>query len=246
VRYTRLSFNRYHSSTMRNLCFVFFGIICSFGSIFAQEINQMDADGQRHGVWKKYFPASEQLRYEGEFDHGIEIGTFTFYCAECGTQPMIVKKFSGKTGNADVMYFTAKGKLVSQGRMEGKKRVGEWLYYHEKSEAILTREQYTNGLLNGITQTFYANGKLTEEVTYIKGLKEGPNKYYSPDGILLKKLLYLNDQLHGAAEYYDAHGNVTIQGQYLKGKKHGLWKYFKNGKLELEEIYPKPRKNGNQ
>jgi len=231
---------------MKHSFFIFFGIICCFGSISAQEVNQMDANGERHGIWKKYFPSSDQLRYEGEFDHGVEIGTFKFYCGDCKTQPTIVKEFKGKTGAASVTYFTKKGKLVSEGQMEGKKRIGEWLYYHEKSDAILTRELYTNGMLDGIKETYYFNGQLTEEITYIKGIKEGPNMYYSPDGVLLKKLQYINDVLHGSGEYYDAHGNVTIKGQYLKGKKHGLWKYFKNGKLELEETYPKPRIKGNQ
>jgi len=28
----------------------------------------------------------------------------------------------------------------------------------------------------------------------------------------------------------------------VMGRKHGLWKYYKNGKLELEETYPKKAK----
>jgi len=230
---------------MKNSFFILFGIICCFGSISAQEVNQLDAAGERHGVWKKQFPSSEQLRYEGQFEHGKEVGTFKFYCDDCGSQPMVVKEFIGKSGEAKVTYFTKKGKLVSEGRMNGKNRIGKWLYYHEKSKTILTQETYTNGKLDGIKKTFYPNGTLTEEITYVKGSKEGANHYYSPDGVLLKKLQYINDLLQGPAEYYDSNGSVTIKGQYLKGKKNGLWKYYKNGELELEEIYPKPLK-GNQ
>ena len=40
------------------------------------------------------------------------------------------------------------------------------------------------------------------------GLKEGPNNYYSPEGVLLKKLQYRNDLLVGPAFYYDAYGNI--------------------------------------
>ncbi|MEM7085494.1 MAG: hypothetical protein AAF489_04885 [Bacteroidota bacterium] len=225
--------------------FIFFGIISCFAPISAQEINQMDSAGERHGVWKKKFPGSNQLRYEGQFEHGVEVGTFKFYCDDCGSQPMVVKEFSSKPGEAKVSYFTKRGKLVSEGLMKDKDRIGEWLYYHEKSKTVLTQEVYVNGQLDGVKKTYYPNGNLTEEITYENGSREGPNHYYSPDGVLLKKLQYINDLLHGPAEYYDSKGNVTIKGQYLKGKKHGLWKYYKNGKLELEEIYPKPRK-GNQ
>ncbi|NNJ83227.1 MAG: hypothetical protein HKP11_13635, partial [Flavobacteriaceae bacterium] len=70
------------------------------------------------------------------------------------------------------------------------------------------------------------------------------NLYYGPDGTLLKKLRYSNDQLQGEATYYDAYGNLTIKGYYKNGKKHGLWQYYKDGKVEVEETFPKP-KNSN-
>jgi len=225
------------------LFFIFFGIIGCLTSANAQEINQMDADGNRHGVWKKNFENSDQVRYEGQFDHGKEVGTFKFYCDDCKDQPMVVKEFNGNENAADVKYYTKKGKLVSEGRMEGKDRIGEWVYYHEKSNTVMTREVYVNGKLEGVKSTYYPNGKLTEELTYESGSREGPNNYFSPDGVLLKKLQYINDQLHGPAEYFDANGNLTIKGQYVDGKKHGLWKYYKFGKLVLEETYPKPLKN---
>ncbi len=221
--------------------FVFFGIIYAFSTASAQDINQMDENGERHGIWQKKFPGTDQLRYEGEFDHGKEIGTFKFYCEDCGTQPMVVKVFNKKDDIADVKYFTKKGKLVSEGAMQGKNRVGLWKYYHEKTNTIMTRENYTNGALDGVRSTYYPNGKLTEELTYENGSREGPNTYFSPDGVVLKRLEYVNDQLHGPAEHFDANGNLTIKGQYKDGKKHGLWKYYKFGKLVLEETYPKPR-----
>ncbi|MEM7185175.1 MAG: hypothetical protein AAF466_00845 [Bacteroidota bacterium] len=208
----------------------------------AQDVNQMDANGERHGIWKKTFPNSDQLRYEGEFDHGKEIGTFKFYCDDCGDQPMVVKNFTGKENLAEVQYFTKKGKLVSEGMMQGKDRVGLWKYYHEKSNTVMTRENYTNGKLNGVKSTYYPNGKLTEELAYEDGSREGANTYFSPEGVVLKRLQYINDQLHGPAEYFDANGNLTIKGQYIDGKKHGLWKYYKNGNLVMEETFPKPRK----
>ena len=104
------------------LFFVFFGIISAFNFAIAQEINQMDENGERHGIWQKKFPGTDQLRYEGEFDHGKEIGTFKFYCEDCGSQPMVIKVFNRKDDIADVKYFTKKGKLVSEGAMQSKKK----------------------------------------------------------------------------------------------------------------------------
>lgn len=220
----------------------FFGIIFCCAHAFSQsEINQVDAQGQRQGVWKKTYPETDQLRYEGTFEHGKEIGEFKFYCEECKDQPSVVKSFNVDTELVKVKYFTIKGKLVSEGQMKDKDRIGEWVYYHKKSNEVMTRENYKNGKLDGKIITYYPNGKITQETDYKNGNKDGEDNYYSPDGVLLKKLLYKEDELQGKALYYDAYGNVIIEGFYKNGKKDGSWKYYKDGNVILEEIFPKPK-----
>ncbi|PKA83724.1 antitoxin component YwqK of YwqJK toxin-antitoxin module [Ulvibacter sp. MAR_2010_11] len=231
---------------MRISHFMFFTAMLTCSVLLSQnDINQNDAQGKRHGIWKKYFPGTKQLRYEGSFEHGKEVGTFKFYCEECGDKPTAVKEYKSGDKFAYVKYYTIKGKLVSEGKMDEKDREGEWVYYHKKSNEVMTRENYVDGKLDGKKITYYTNGKITEEQTYKNGIMEGENNFYSPEGVLIKKLKYRNDQLQGEATYFDAHGNVVIEGFYKDGQKHGLWKYFKNGKLEFEETYPKPLKKAN-
>lgn len=227
---------------MKTSATLLFGILLCATPVFSQsEINQLDTQGKRHGVWKKFFEGTEQLRYEGTFEHGKEVGEFKFYCESCKNQPMVIKNFSRKEGVAEVQYFTIKGKLVSKGRMQGKNRIGEWVYYHEKSNNIMTREHYSNGKLDGKIITYYPNGKITQETSYVNGIKQGEDNYYSPEGVLLKNLNYTADQLQGPALYFDAYGNVVIEGFYKDNKKHGLWKYYKDGKVIMEETFPKPK-----
>jgi antitoxin component YwqK of YwqJK toxin-antitoxin module len=209
-------------------------------SLSAQDINMLDVNGKRHGIWQKKYEGTDQMRYEGTFDHGQEIGTFKFYCEDCKKVPMAVKEFEVGSDKADVKYFTPKGTLVSQGKMEGKNRVGEWLYFHKNSSKVMTTEFYKNGKLNGQKTTFYLNDRIAEKTNYVDGLKEGSKKCYSPEGVLLKTFQYENDTLSGAAAYYDSNGTVSIQGNYKNGKKNGLWKYYKQGKVVREETYPKP------
>ena len=47
--------------------------------MLGQEFNQFDSNGKRHGKWKKNFEGTEVLRYEGQFEHGKEVGVFKFY-----------------------------------------------------------------------------------------------------------------------------------------------------------------------
>ncbi len=218
-------------------------LICASTLISQNDINQFDEQGNRHGIWKKNYEGTNQLRYEGAFDHGKEVGVFKYYCSDCLDRPFIIKTFSENDNTAHVKYLTKKGKLVSEGDMEGKNRKGEWAYYHEKANSIMTREQYVDGKLHGLKITYYLNKNIAEELTFKEGIKEGLNNYYSPEGVLLKKLFYKNDQLEGQAYSYDADGNVVIEGEYKKGKKDGLWKYYKEGKLIKKDIFPKSSRN---
>src|SRR5690606_23518112 len=125
-------------SMNRIVLIFFFGIIS--GTCFSQsEINQTDANGQRHGLWKKCYEGSQQLRYEGTFEHGKEVGEFKFYCEDCKDKPSVIKKFSGKDDIAEVKYLSIKGKVISEGKMKGHDRIGEWIIYHEKSEVPMSR-----------------------------------------------------------------------------------------------------------
>lgn len=209
------------------------------GTLFAQEVNQTDNQGNRQGIWKKYFDNTQQLRYEGQFKDGKEVGTFKFYCEECKSQPSVIKEFNGD-GSAKVSYYTIKGKLVSEGKMVGKDRQGEWLTYHKKGNKVMTRENYVDDKLHGVVTVYYINDVVTETTNYQKGLKQGPSKNYSVNGVLLNELNYVDDQLQGRVVYYDSNGQMTIEGAYKKGRKDGLWKYYKNGKVALEEMHPKP------
>lgn len=223
-----------------NAFILFFGIILiPFNTFSQKEINQTDSQGKRDGVWEKYYEGTQQLRYEGKFDHGKEVGEFKFYCEECKDKPTVIKKYNHKDDIAEVEYFTIKGKLVSEGKMKGHDRVGEWITYHKDSKTPMVRETYSNGKLTGRRTTYYPDGSITEELDFSNGLKDGENIYYSVSGVVIKKLQYKDDMLHGPASYYDGYGILLIEGSYKNDRKDGLWKYYKNGKVVLEETFPK-------
>lgn len=206
-----------------------------------QEVNKVDANGLKQGPWEKYYPDSDQLRYKGQFVDDKEVGTFMFYCKDCKGQPTAIRQFN-QDGTAHTTFYNKKGAKLSEGSMLGQKRIGHWKFFEPQTGLLVSEESYDQeGLLDGVKKTYYANRQLTEELNYLAGNRQGPNNFYSQEGVLIKELAYSNDELHGPARYYDAGGNLTIKGQYVRGKKHGLWQYFKNGELELEEIYPKPR-----
>ncbi|MGS2726832.1 toxin-antitoxin system YwqK family antitoxin [Psychroserpens sp. BH13MA-6] len=227
--------------------FIFIYILTVFTlGLNAQNIvNQFDKDGNRHGVWRKYFDKTKELRYEGEFDHGKEVGTFKFYTLKGGKSVLSATKvFNPNSNQVAVKFLSSTGKLISEGQMIGKLYYGKWIYYHNKSDAIMTIEYYNDqGKLEGERQVFYPNGNTAEKSHYINGMLDGESIWYAENGTVLKRFLYKNDELNGITKYFDAEGNIKAEGLYRNNLKHGVWSYYEDGKLVETKDHTKRSKN---
>lgn len=200
---------------------------------FAQE-NKFDANGKRHGAWKGNYEKSNNLRYEGTFDHGKEVGLFKFYADAKNKQLMATRDFSKGDGSCFTVFYNGKHK-VSEGDLVNKKPEGLWKYYHYKSDKVMTLENYKNGKLEGEKNVYYTNGQLAEKSFYKNNILQGKYVKYGEDGKLLEESNYKNGELHGAAIFYDGEGNIAIKGEYKKNKKSGTWETYENGKLVKKE-----------
>jgi len=229
---------------MRAFIFIFILTLVSLTSRAQQAVNQFDNNGKRHGVWKKNFDKTKELRYEGQFNHGKEIGLFKFYTLYKGESVLsATKQFNENDNKAEVKFLSSKGKVISEGQMDGKLYIGKWIYYHNKSDAVMTIEYYNQGELEGEKLVLYPEGNTAEVANYVKGKLEGKSTWYAKNGKVLKEFNYKNDELHGVSKYYDTDGNIQAEGLYKNGLKEGLWTYhegkalskkmnYKNGKLQ--------------
>ncbi len=213
--------------------------------VFSQEDNQFDTNGKRHGVWKKTFEGTKAVRYEGQFNHGKEVGLFKFYKYVSKKSVLSATKQFNDTNNiADVKFLTSKGKVISEGQMDGKKYIGEWKYYHKNSKQLLRTEHYDKaGLQQGDLLVYYEDGTVAERSNYKDGKLEGKSIWYNEKGIPVKEFIFINDELSGLSKYYTNDGELLIEGVYRNGKKHGIWKYYENGKLKEEKDFTKRSKN---
>lgn len=108
-------------------------------SLTAQnELNGFDENGERHGIWRKNYPNSNQLRYEGKFNHGKEIDTFKYYKLKLKKSVLsAVKVFNSNDNTSEVLFMASNGSIVSKGKMDGKNFIGKWLFYHKNSYRIM-------------------------------------------------------------------------------------------------------------
>lgn len=212
----------------------------------AQEpINHLDEEGNRHGLWRKNFEHTTQPRYEGVFEHGKEIGLFKFYKLD-GPKSVLsaTREFNPDSDDILVKFYSSKGKIISEGQMIGKLFVGKWVYYHNKTNAIMTVEHYNDkGKLEGERLVYYPNGQMAEQSNYVNGLLQGASKVFSENGVVIKEFTYKDDELHGMSKYYNADGQLLTEGAYRNDQKHGIWKYYENGTLTEEKDFTVYSKN---
>jgi len=207
--------------------------------MFAQDFNQFDANGKRHGVWKKNFEDSSIIRYEGQFSHGKEIGLFKFY-KNYKKKAILsaTKQFTEEDNSAQVKFLASSGKVISEGRMDGKIYIGTWKYYQKNSDNLLTLEHYNNqGDLIGERLVYYPNGQIAEKQYYIKGKLNDASLWYSEKNVVLKSFFYEKGELHGDAKFYNPKGELVSEGQYKRGKKDGVWNYYEKGELIREKDF---------
>ncbi|MGB5264007.1 MAG: toxin-antitoxin system YwqK family antitoxin, partial [Lutimonas sp.] len=147
--------------------------------VFSQgEVNQLNKNGEREGVWEKYYD-NNRLRYRGTFKNGREVGTFKYYSAASSDHPVIIKEFDANSDLADVKFYTEAGVLESEGQMKGKDRVGKWIFYHTDGKSVMSEENYVNGKLDGTYKTYFQDGSPTEIANYKNGLLDGNYKKYA-------------------------------------------------------------------
>ena len=212
--------------------------------VFSQgEVNQLNKNGEREGVWEKYYD-NNRLRYRGTFKNGKEVGTFKYYSAASSDHPVIIKEFEADSDIAEVKFYTEAGVLESEGQMKGKDRVGKWIFYHTDGKSIMSEENYVNGKLEGPYKTYFPDGTPTEIASYKNGLLDGNYKKYAIKGHLIYDFNYKNGKLNGLATYYSRRtGDLIKKGPFKDDERVGTWENYVDGELvSTEQPAIKPKK----
>ena len=219
---------RKFESSIIYLVIVFLSINFSFAQT---AINQLDANGERDGVWRKYY-SNKRIRYQGKFNHGKEIGVFKYFSAASSDHPVVIKEYNPTNSLADVSFYSETGFLESKGKMNGKNREGKWLFYHEDGKTVMSEENYINGKLDGEYKTFYKSGKSTEVAHYKDGLLDSVYKKYSIKGHLYQHFTYKAGKLNGKVVYYSRKtGALTTRGAFKNNVRVGTWENYVGGEL---------------
>jgi antitoxin component YwqK of YwqJK toxin-antitoxin module len=221
---------------MTNKIILMLLFLVNFFMLAQSDSNRLDDKGNKDGLWKGYFAETKNLKYEGTFEHGKEVGVFTYYDNKKTKIIVATREFNPKDNSAYTIFYDPIKNKVSEGKLVNKVYEGEWKYYHKASKNIMSTENYTNGKLEGLRSVFYPSGKLAEETFYKNNMKNGPYKRYTETGIIIEESNYKNNQFDGLAIFRDPDdGTIASKGKFTDGKKTGIWQFFQKGKLVKEE-----------
>jgi uncharacterized protein len=154
-----------------------------------------------------------------------------------------VKKSEGKRTNFMLdsiwIFFDQAGDTTEKiNYLYGKKN--GWYYKYKRDPMagiyIWSKELYAGDKKEGLSYTYYPEGKIKETVTYNSGKKEGLSKEYDKEGNVITLLEYNNDFLISREK---------INRIDSKGLKQGGWKdFYPNGAVRSEKNYKDDLLNG--
>lgn len=189
-------------------------IVAFSKTVFAQNVNQTNTQGLKEGIWQGNYK-SNNLKYEGSYNNGIESGVFTFY-ADAPEKKIIATKDFKADGTVHSIFYNGKKKM-SEGIYINKLKEGVWKIYHVDGQHIMAEEPFKNDKLHGIKKGYYISGKLAEEIEYKNGIEDGIANHYAENGIKVKETQYKNGVLDGKIIIRDEKGQITDEAKYVNG-----------------------------
>lgn len=133
--------------------------------------------------------------------------------------------------------------------------------FYDNGSILKSEIKVSDGKYEGVRKSYYENGKVSAEVPYANGVRNGAAIYYHESGQISKKVTFQDDQKNGVESSYYKNGDILKEIPYDNGVINGTYvgyqpnkvKYFsvefKDGKptggtiTESEGTYPVPMTN---
>lgn len=213
-------------------------------SLFAQNepINRTDSQGRKQGFWKK-IDDNGKLIYEGRFVNNVPTGEFRYY--HDNGELKSISEFLNGVHKVKTTLFHPNGKAAAEGIFVDQIKDGEWKYW-DTDGTLITLENYKNGVKEGVWATYSANtGIILQEEHFLNGKLHGVCKTFFADGNISNLITYVDGKRNGLSESYLVDKKVATHGFYHNNRKTGVWEYYdQSGNLRktVEFLQDRPQK----
>lgn len=177
-------------------------------------VRYSDESLKSDGPMKEYF-TNGQLFVEGQYDTGKPTGKWTYY----HKNGQLAKEITYNQGRPEgvVQYYNEEGQLVSQRQYAEGKRDGTWKMYDPETEQVLREESYSEGKASGEWRTFYKNGQLRQQTSFVGGRLDGVAKEWTKLGEQRAVAEFKEGKRHGKTTLYQTDGTI-IERLYDDGQ----------------------------
>lgn len=193
--------------------------------------NQTDNQGKKQGFWKKRYP-NGRVAYQGYFLDNKPRGTFLRYHENGIVRAKLV--FSACGDSATATLYSPLGREAARGEYYRTRKNGKWSYYNAAQQLVLT-EEYVHGQRHGISQSFYPNGAVYEQVFWRNEQRHGPTIQYHDNGVIKASAGFDEGVQHGPIRVYYYAGGLRMEGHYNRGLKDGEWRIFSPQGAEISK-----------
>lgn len=189
------------------------------------QVNQVDGNGKKQGVWEKVYEGSKVYKYRGQFKNDKPIGKFTYYYKSSKVKAIIIH--DDNSSRSVGYFYHTNSALMSSGIYRDMKKDSIWINFGP-SQKVSSTETYKNDKLHGLTVVYYV-----------------PPDPHDKSQIPHEKLNYVDGELNGTYTSYFLSGLRMETGEYVHNKKDGFWESFhQNGKRRLLTHYVDGVKHG--
>jgi TonB family protein len=225
--------------------------------------------GKLEGAYSEWESGGKQLVYQGQYLEGKRFGNWQMW-KENGLPKLKATYDSAERYNGSVLAYNENGNLSSESNYSHGK-ITKAVRYHDNGKKA-SEESYVIGpnrsYLNGTVSSWYDNGQLEAECSYVNGQIEGSFKRWNSKGVLIYENFYTHDKDNGIKKIYSSQGHLISSENFKMGIKDGLsitWSedssrletyyrngrksdtvisYYKNGRKKSETHYPDTKKDG--
>jgi antitoxin component YwqK of YwqJK toxin-antitoxin module len=213
------------------------GKLVAFSANSDSDVLWWDRNDEARGgieVTKDIGDNKKQTVFVNENAETVEFGTITRETTtkdQQGNKIGIVETFN-EIGEVKLLNRTKNGKLD-----------GDQIEYFRSTGNMFISESFKDGLRDGPTTTYSADGRVVRDEYFKNGKQDGNQERFYRSGEIQSQEYYKNGEPDGIQRYYYENGQLKYEINIIDGKAEGLEKeYHENGQIAIEKNWKKRQK----
>lgn len=151
---------------------------------------------------------------------------------------ILIARGNYKEGMREGLYenWSYDGNLITRGNYKNGKAHG--LVEKWDDGVLMSREEYKDDILDGISELYYSNGSLKSRQMYSDGVCKGLGEEWYENGQLKSRVNYNDEDYDGLREVWYDNGQMLSRSNWVNGELDGVYEsWYEDGRPKKRRIY---------